>query len=329
MFSILALSACEEGENEALMRLEGLSFVPAADHSLAAQPYSTPEDWGLETAILMGRFEVTRGDFLAHLKRVGARPIIPTGDWVAHSYDWNNESLALPAEMTYGEAERYAEEIDMRLPSAREWLHVALGRTGQWYPWGGRDQESVCNTVEAGIGGPTLVGTFASGRSPLFDCYDLVGNLAEWTSSYVPGQMDSTFVKWFMTPAGASSDWKEPAFVSVMGGSYSSPRSKSYSWPPKESIHFNSRTMDKGSVSAEIGARMCADAEDYLWKHAGAWGVSQLARQRIRAVGSRWANDRFAREQLGAMLQRLVLREGAAPALGWLAAGVEGDVPGG
>lgn len=325
----LALAACEAGDNGSLVRLEGLSFVPTADHSLAPRPTGLPDDWGLSQAILIGRFEVTRGEFLAHLDELGEEPQVPRRPWAAHSYQWEREDMALPAELTYQEATRYAESLGMRLPSAREWLHVAMGRTGQWYPWGGRDQDSVCNTREVGIGAPTLVGTFASGRSPLFDCYDLLGNLAEWTSSYVPGYMDSDFVIQWMSAPGDEEDWTPPRLVSVMGGSYSSQRLELYKWDVENRVRFNSRTVDIESVLPEVGMRLCADAEPYLWSHASSWGDTQAERQRVQRVGRRWASDRFAREQLIAILERLLVREGAPAPLGWLAEGVRETMIGG
>ena len=321
--------ACEAGEPESLVRLERLSFIPSADHSLAPRPTGLADDWGLSKAILIGRFEVTRGEFLAHLERRREQPQVPMGPWSVHHYQWESEDLALPAELTYQEAKAYSESLGMRLPSAREWLHVAMGRTGQWYPWGGRDQDSVCNTQEIGIGGPTLVGTFASGRSPLFDCYDLLGNLAEWTSSYVRGYMDSDFVMQWMSAPGDEEEWTPPRLVSVMGGSYSSKRLELYKWDVENRVRFNSRTVDIESVVPEVGMRLCADAEEYLWKHANSWGETQAERLRVQRVGRRWASDRYAREQLIAMLERLLQREGAPEALGWLAEGVRESMIGG
>lgn len=347
----LACVGCGAEENKSLLELEGLSFVPKVDHSLADEANLHPGDWGLENSILIDRFEVTRGAFLGHLSEQGRQAQIPSASWSTHSYDWASEDMALPAEMTYSEAEELASARGMRLPTAGEWLHVAMGSTGQRYPWEGLDQLSVCNSLEAGIGEPTLVGTFASGRSPLFDCYDLLGNVWEWTSTYVPGHLDSSDLQNMMVsvwgevadeleieaspdpilPNALATRVAEKArLVSVMGGSFSSQRRELFDYFVYENgnseLFFHSRTVDMRSLTPEIGARMCADAEQYLWKFASSWGDSGEARERIRRVGKRWATDRFAREQLGALLRDLLERPDAPEGLRWLLKGVEGKL---
>jgi len=326
---VLVFGACKGSDDAGLLQLEVLSFIPRAGHSLAAEPNMHADDWGLERAILMGRFEVTRAEFLQHLRRTGAAPLLASVSWKAHEYHWEDQDLSLPAEMTFGEAEDFAAAHGLRLPTAREWLHVALGRSGQWYPWGTRDQSSVCNTLDAGLGRPTPVGTFASGRSPLFDCYDLLGNLWEWTSSYVPGRMDSDFMRWWMVAGGGDGSDGSSGLVSVMGGSYSSPRYELYTWVTENTVLFNSRTVDRDSVTPEIGARMCADAADYLWEHAAHWGSGSEAEERVRSVGKRWSRDRFAREQLSVLLAELNARAEAPEALAWLEQGVQEVTHGG
>ena len=73
------------------------------------------------------------------------------------------------------------------------------------------------------------------------------------------------------------------------------------------------------------GARMCADAERYLWEKAGEWGSGggggESTRARVTAVGRRWARDPTARDGLLALLKELRTRPGAPAALAWLAEG--------
>ncbi len=75
-----------------------------------------------------------------------------------------------------------------RLPTYEEWSSAVSGpNTGpdrHRFPWGEDDGSRLhSNTLQLGLNRRTRVGTFESGRdlgSPL-SCYDLIGNVAEWT----------------------------------------------------------------------------------------------------------------------------------------------------
>lgn len=56
---------------------------------------------------------------------------------------------------------------------------MADGRT---WPWGNEFEFGKCNTFEEWKTGTTPVTEFPEGRSP-YGCYDMAGNVCEWTSS--------------------------------------------------------------------------------------------------------------------------------------------------
>lgn len=77
----------------------------------------------------------------------------------------------------------------MRLPTDKEWAIAAYwdeeGQRSRRFPWGDDFDAQRCNTLEAGKGRTTPVGSYPSGRSPT-GCFDMAGNVWEWTDSTGP-----------------------------------------------------------------------------------------------------------------------------------------------
>jgi formylglycine-generating enzyme required for sulfatase activity len=74
----------------------------------------------------------------------------------------------------------------VRLLTEIEWERAARGDDAREYPWGDRFDPARANTMEAGVGGTTPVGSYPAGASP-FGLLDAAGNLDEWTlTPYAP-----------------------------------------------------------------------------------------------------------------------------------------------
>ena len=91
--------------------------------------------------------------------------------------------------VNWAQADQFCRAMGKRLPTEEEWEYGARGTDGRRYPWGNSDPHSDTNTgkyqefsrVRPGDT-PCPVGQFRKFASP-FGLLDMVGNLAEWTSS--------------------------------------------------------------------------------------------------------------------------------------------------
>ena len=170
--------------------LDAMVEVPAGEFI-----YQTGKD-RIERPYKIDIYPVTNSQFERFIKAGGYQNV---QYWSKEGQEWlrkkkpsnpewlNDEDFNKPDHpvvgVSYYEAEAYAAWIGKRIPTERQWERVACGTDGRGYPWGDEFNHDRCNTAESGFNKTTNVSRYSSGAS-LLGCYDLAGNVREWTSSW-------------------------------------------------------------------------------------------------------------------------------------------------
>ena len=130
----------------------------------------------------MDETPVTNAEFAGFLKASGYRPK-HRDNFLKHWVDGQPVRGEEDHPVVYvdlEDARAYARWAAKRLPTEDEWQYAAQGSDGRKYPWGHAMEPGRCNGGELGRTSP--VRAFPTGRSP-FGCYDLCGNVWQWTES--------------------------------------------------------------------------------------------------------------------------------------------------
>lgn len=83
--------------------------------------------------------------------------------------------------VSWADAAAYCKWKGKRLPTETEWETAAAGVKGLLFPWGRKFKAIRANTLKERFRALTITGRYEKGMSK-FDCYDMAGNVWEWTA---------------------------------------------------------------------------------------------------------------------------------------------------
>jgi ergothioneine biosynthesis protein EgtB len=172
-----------------------------------------PQHWVYTEKFLIDRYPITNGEFLNFMMNGG---YYDRSWWSVEGWRWreqNNikqplywrkrrgeqwvevglgQTQPLESErpvmcVSWYEADAYARFVGKRLPTEEEWEKAVswdpeLERK-RLYPWGERKPDVRTCNFNTHEGGTTPVGQYQVGSSP-YGCYDMMGNVWEWTSTW-------------------------------------------------------------------------------------------------------------------------------------------------
>lgn len=133
-------------------------------------------------AFRMGKFPLTNRQY-AEFVRQTRRVLPPEMGWVGQNPPAGQEDFPVQG-LTWYDALDYCAWLSektgrvYRLPNEAEWEKAARGEDGRRYPWGETWDPARCST-----GGAAALAVDAHPAQSVYGCYDMVGNIREWTLS--------------------------------------------------------------------------------------------------------------------------------------------------
>ena len=177
---------------------EGMVLVPAGEFVMGDDAEEdNPQRTVYVADFLIDVYPVTNQDFKLFLDASGYTPENDEyflDHWADGMYPPEKADHPV-VHVNWYDAMAYARWADKRLPTEEEWEKAARGTDARMYPWGNGFEPERCNTSESGANDTTPVNKHDNGESP-YGCYDMAGNVWEWTaSSFSSGQQVTRFLR--------------------------------------------------------------------------------------------------------------------------------------
>ncbi|MBN2695678.1 SUMF1/EgtB/PvdO family nonheme iron enzyme [bacterium] len=192
-------TVCDSGfymnkENFCTPKTEGMSFIPSGKFTkgcISDKQSCSIDDSEYEEIFVsnfeIDKYEITVSEFKSCVDSGNcSEPIFSTVDTDCNYNNSNRLNHPINC-VNYKQAEDYCKWVGKRLPTSNEWEKSARGTELTVYPWG--DNGLNCNfanifDTDKGCGSKATssVGSKELGAS-IYQVYDLIGNVWEWTST--------------------------------------------------------------------------------------------------------------------------------------------------
>ncbi|MBN2389860.1 MAG: SUMF1/EgtB/PvdO family nonheme iron enzyme [Anaerolineae bacterium] len=164
-------------------------YIPPGQFLMGSRPdetrftAETPQHEVDLPAYRIGKYPVTNAQYAEFIHQTG-RLMPPEAGWIGQSPPADKLDHPI-AGITWYDALAYCKWLSEQtgrnyaLPSEAQWEKAARGEDGRVYPWGNDWDPARCSY---GHSQTTPVDAYPEGVSP-YGCYDMAGNVGEWTSS--------------------------------------------------------------------------------------------------------------------------------------------------
>lgn len=160
----------------------GGSFLMGSLSGVGVPEYETPQHIVNLPDYRIGKYPVTNRQYVEFIHQTG-RLVAPESGWIGQNPPMDKLNHPVMG-ITWNEALAYCDWLSEQmgqaytLPSEAHWEKAARGTDGRIYPWGSEWDVSRCHHSS-----DQTAPVDAYPPQSIYGCYDLVGNVREWTST--------------------------------------------------------------------------------------------------------------------------------------------------